>query len=53
MTFGPDPVVLALRDPAALPGLSLPQLESLGYSVVDADTDETSVSVPPAVPAQG
>ena len=36
-----------------LTGLSLPQLESLGYSVVDADTDETSVSVPPAVPAQG
>ncbi len=30
MTFvRPDPVVLALRDPAALPGLSLPQWETL------------------------
>jgi hypothetical protein len=34
-----------------LTGLSLSQLESLGYSVVDADTDETLVSVPPAVAA--
>jgi hypothetical protein len=36
-----------------LTGLSRAQLEALGYSVVDADTDQTLVSLPPAVAAQG
>jgi hypothetical protein len=36
----------------ALTGLSPEQLEALGYSVVDADTNETLVSVPPALAGQ-
>jgi hypothetical protein len=37
----------------SLTGLSREQLAALGYAVVDADTDKTLVSVPPAVDAQG
>jgi hypothetical protein len=36
-----------------LTGLSREQLEALGYSLVDADTSETLVSVPPTVAVQG
>jgi hypothetical protein len=35
------------------PGLTRAQLGALGYSVVDADANQTLVSVPPAVAAQG
>jgi hypothetical protein len=33
----------------SLTGLNAGQLDTVGYSVVDADTDETLVSVPPAL----
>jgi hypothetical protein len=35
-----------------LTGISAAQLEAIGYAVVDADSNETLVSVPPALAAQ-
>ncbi|HVC95842.1 MAG TPA: hypothetical protein VND64_19280 [Pirellulales bacterium] len=37
----------------SLTGLSLHQLTDLGYAVIDADTDQTWVYVPPAATVQG